>query len=49
MNRSQSSNAFFRTMADCHVAISSPVTEFEGMTILVRALTKLPGVISRKR
>jgi hypothetical protein len=26
MNRSQTANAFFGTMADCLVAISSPVT-----------------------
>ncbi len=49
MNRSQTSDAFFRTMTDCLAAISSPVTGLGVMTILVRTLTKLPGAISRKR
>jgi hypothetical protein len=49
MNRSQTSNAFFRTMADSLVAISSPVTESGGMTILVRTLIRLPRAVSRER
>jgi len=49
MNRSQTANAFFRTMTDCLAAISFRVTGFDGMTILMHTYTRLPRAISRKR